>query len=177
MATTAVLAEEFGPDQIRSLALAGTVRIPQPIPASGALYLVLNPGSNPAFPAGSPRFLVKHVQTVARKQVVTRYVDLDEVSAVELSADASGDSGTGSWSIYTVDEERVASTIQSAQKELDRTAKKANELYEQILFPDAAIHVREAAPVFLRIVYEFGVTAAEAASHVGVISSHTMNCC
>lgn len=177
LATNVVPADDFGPDQRTTLALAGTVRIPQPVPASGKLYLVLNSDANPAFPSGSPRFLLKHVQTVSGKQAITRYVGLDELRAVELSEQPGPGSAKESCVVMTIDQDTVATAIQTVQDDLENAAKKNPGVYEEIVFPDAAIYVRETADVLVRIVYEFGVTAAEAVSHVEMISPHTMRCC
>ena len=47
-----------------------------------------------------------------------------------------------------------------------RPRKADSGVYEVCLFEDAVIYVPESAPVFLRIQYEFGVSAAEAAENV-----------
>lgn len=175
--TNVIHTDEFGADQKVALALAGTVRVPLPVPASGKVYLIVHPESNPVLPSGIPRYSLKHVQTVSHKQVVTRYVALNELRAVDLPSDEDEPDGSGSWSIATVNEESVAQAIQSAQSALEDAVDENPGTYEELLFSDAALYVREAAPVFVRIVYEFGVTAAEAASHVECIASHTMRCC
>lgn len=177
LATNVVPSDDFGPDQRMALALAGTVRIPQPVPASGKLYLILNSDANPAFPSGSPRFLLKHVQTVSGKQAVTRFVGLDELRAVEVPEERERGSARESCVVLTVDQDKVATAIQSVRNDLEDTARKSAGVYEEIMFRDAAIYVRETADVLVRIVYEFGVTAAEAVSHVEMINHHTMRCC
>src|SRR5688572_5491903 len=102
--TNVTHANEFGADQKVALALAGTVRMPLPVPASGKVYLVIHPESSPVFPSGIPRYSLKHVQIVSHKQAVTRYVALNELRAVELPSDEEELDGSGSWSVATVNE-------------------------------------------------------------------------
>lgn len=167
--------DDFTPDQKISLALAGTVRIPLPVPASGKVYLVVNPDSNAALPSGFPRYSLKHVQTVSRKQIVTRYVALNELRAVDVPSEGDGGSSPGSWLTKTVNE--VGQAIQGVQSDLQNAVDQTPGVYEALLFSDAALYVREAAPVFVRIVYEFGVTAVESASHVESMVDRRFRCC
>lgn len=69
-----------------------------------------------------------------------------------------------------------AEITRAAKKLTDAEAKKPG-VYEVCLYEDAVIYVPESAPVLLRIQYEFGVSAVEAAEHVDhLIEGRTCPC-
>jgi hypothetical protein len=71
----------------------------------------------------------------------------------------------------------IASAIEAAKQRLSEAMKVKLGVYEELLFPDAVIYVREAAPVFVRIRYEFAVTAADAAENVERLANDDIYMC
>ena len=72
----------------------------------------------------------------------------------------------------------IAAEITAAVKKLSEAVAKKRGVYEVCLFEDAVIYVPEWAPVFLRIQYEFGVSAVEAAENVEIlIGKASGHCC
>jgi hypothetical protein len=144
-----------------------TVGLPSPPPASGKLYVGINPGhiaplSHPDLPSGAPLYFLRLVQNVSRYVVITRIVDLKELRGVSLPAPTKED--TARREFRTVNE--VADQIIGATTTLTNAVSTKRGEYEVCLFDDAVIYVPESAPVFLRIDKGFAVSAAEAADDV-----------
>src|SRR5205814_1609684 len=72
---------------------------------------------------------------------------------------------------------RLASVLDEAKSDLDRAVHQESGVYEMLLFPDAVIYVREEAPMFIRVQYEFGVTAAVASANADRIPDDIERCC
>jgi hypothetical protein len=138
--------------------------LPYPPPASGRLFIGINPDFIPPdsklglVRAGAPRFFLRLVQVVSPKQVITRIVDLEQLHGVSLPADAA------LREFRTVS--GIAADITSAVNKLAAAETKKRGVYEVCLFEDAVIYVPDSAKVVIRIQYEFGVSAAEAAENV-----------
>jgi hypothetical protein len=138
--------------------------LPFPPPASGQLFIGINPDYIPPDPklglvlAGAPKYFLRLVQVVSRKQVITRIVDLEKLHGVSLPI------GDGYREFRSV--EGIAAHIASAVQKLNAAEAKKRGVYEVILFEDAVIFVPESAPVVLRVQNEFGVCAVEAAENV-----------
>jgi hypothetical protein len=152
----------FGTATREALAKAGTVELPSPRPASGRLYLGINPDSDPELPSGAPHYFLRLVQIVSPNVVITRIVDLKEFRGVSVPAPTKED--TARRKFQTVNE--IAKHIAGAISNLTNVAGSKREVYEVCLFEDAVIYVLESAPVFIRINKEFGVSAAEAGEYV-----------
>jgi hypothetical protein len=165
--------DKFGPATKTGLAKAATVTLPYPPPASGKLYLGINPDSNPDLCGGAPRFFLRLVQAVSPKREITRILDLDELRGVSLPRTSTPE-GSSSREFKTVNE--ITKEIEYARSSLDKAEGAQRGVYEVCLFEDAVIYVRESAPVFLRIVYEFGVSAADAAEDVDILGKHGCTC-
>jgi hypothetical protein len=164
---------EFDENCRKVLAQAGAVTLPYPPPASGELYIGISPYSHPELPSGAPRFFLRVVQKVGRSQVIRRVVDLDELRGISLPA-RSAKEDKAQREFHTVNE--IAQAIAEAKARLIAAEKAAAGVYELCLYEDAVIYIRELAPVHLRIEYEFGVSAAEAAENVERLL-HSMPCC
>jgi hypothetical protein len=166
---------DFGNGMKNLLAEAGTVTLPWPPPASGPLFMGINPDSSKDLPSGSPRFFLKSVQTVSPRQVITRITDLRELRAVSLPGEA--ENGEQPPRVFkTVN--GIAGPIERIARRLEEAADAKPGVYEELLFSDAVIYVRETAPVLVRIEYEFGVTAADAAENVDLLPvSDALDCC
>src|SRR5262249_28309768 len=82
-----------------ALTTPGTVTLPGPPPATGHLYLGINPDH--IFPdhklglqlSGPPRFFLRLVQTVSPALFVTRILDLKELRGVSVPAGCAADGG------------------------------------------------------------------------------------
>jgi hypothetical protein len=151
---------DFGESQRLALALTGTVALPSPYPASAEVFLGINPFHDDALPMGSPKFFLKGVQRVSAKQVTTRIFSLSALRAVGLPT-ATGEEYCYPTRRTHLIEGEIAEKIKTAQQHLQASAAATSGSYEVALFADAVLYVREATPVLMHIVSEFGVTAAE----------------
>jgi hypothetical protein len=166
--------DEFGPCTTETLAKAATVMLPYPPPASGRLFIGINPDDKLGFElAGAPKFFLRLVQVVSQKQVITRIIDLKELRWVSLPA-APTKEGTALREFEKASS--IARDIKAAVKKLTDAEAKKRGVYEVLLFEDAVIYVPEWAPVFLRIQYEFGVSAVEAAENVDSLIKTVSGC-
>jgi hypothetical protein len=82
---------EFCPAAQEILAKVGTVILPCPPPASGKLYIGINPDFDSDFPLASPEFFLRLVQTVSPKRVITRIFDLNDLRGISLPAPETPD--------------------------------------------------------------------------------------
>jgi hypothetical protein len=158
---------QFGQYTTEALAQAGTVQLPYPPPATGKLYLGINPDfsdrrKNPDVPSVAPQYFLRLVQKVSQKLAITRIIDLKELRGVSLPA-APTTKDRASRVFRTVND--IADDITKAISALTKAESKKRGEYEVVLFEDAVIHVPESAPVLLRGQYESGVSAAEAAEY------------
>ena len=175
---TAFPSHEYGQHTTEALAKAGTVQFPCPPPASGKLYLGINPDfsdghRNPDLPSVSPQYFLRLVHIVSQQLVITRIIDLKELRGVSLPAAPTTKDGA-SRVFRTVNDftEEITNAISALTK---AESKKPGE-YEVVLFEDAVIYVPESAPVLLRIQYELGVSAAEAAEYADLLMREQCKC-
>jgi hypothetical protein len=147
-----------------AIALAGTVALPSPHPACGTVSVGLCCSGRDELPSGSPRYYVKSVENVSSRQVVTRIVALNDLRAVSCpEGDAAADPKAPRVAQPVEDLFLDGGAISAAKQKLEAAVKRAPGDYEIGLFPVAVLHVPETAPVLVRVVFEAGVTAAEAA--------------
>src|SRR5262249_35636090 len=106
--------------------------LPYPPPASGRLYVGINPDSTPDFhpplPAGPPRFFLRLVQTVSPKQVIIRIVGLKELRGISLPA-TSTEGGKTSQKFYTANDREIADKIKEATRSLMAAEEKERGVY------------------------------------------------
>lgn len=162
MSTDPSRPSDFGPAHLLALSLAGTVSLPSGFPATGDLYLVPGPES------GASRHVLKLVQAVNNLHEITRFLGLEDLRAISMP---DGDGSDPDAARRTFGVERLAKVIEEAVAALSRGAA------EWPLGLGVVIHVREAAPVLVRILSHFGVTAAEAAENVALQAVHNVSCC
>jgi hypothetical protein len=161
--TTSVLSHPFSQATLDALAKAGTVMLPFPPPASGRLFVRINPDFNPHLPSGSPNYYLRLVQTVSQKQVIIRILGLNELRGVSLPAPPTKE-GYTSREFRTVNQ--ISREIEEAITRLTGAEAAEPGVYEVCLFEDAVIFVAETAPVVVQVSYEFGVCAVESAENV-----------
>jgi hypothetical protein len=169
---------EYGQYTTEALAMAGTVRFPCPPPASGKLYLGINPDfsdrhRNPDLPSVAPQYFLRLVQNVSQKLVITRIIDLKELRGVSLPAVPTTKDGA-SRVFRTVND--ITDEITNAISALTKAKSNERGEYEVVLLKDAVIYVPESAPVLLRGLYELGVSAAEAAEYADLLMREQCMC-
>lgn len=145
-------------------ALAGTVALPSPRPATGRIFLGLTrrPEFTESILSVLPELYLKSVERVNDSLEITRIISLTDLRAVELPSLRDDAGRPAMFRILTVDDSEIARSIAEARLTLGhRDGGREIELFEQ-----AVLHVPETAPVYVRVVREFGVTAAMAAENV-----------
>jgi hypothetical protein len=103
---------------------------------------------------------------VSQKLVITRIIDLKELSGVSLPVAPTTKNGA-SRVFRTVND--ISDKITNAISALTKAESQKHGEYEVVLFEDAVICVSESAPVLLRSLYELGVSAAEAAEYTDLL--------
>ncbi|RUL87841.1 hypothetical protein [Tautonia sociabilis] len=155
----------FGPVKQLALALAGTIALPSPPPATGDLYLIRNPGVAPdlaRYGIGGPTYLIKLVQRIGTHFEVDRFLAVENLLVIDKPEPIKNDDREETkLRSYTVDE--LAQPIAQAIEELNRRESTEESSPEILLFQGVVIHVPEQAPVVVKTRALFGVTAAEAA--------------
>jgi hypothetical protein len=155
---------EFGPDQTVAFALAGTVALPSPFPATGRVSIGLFPprGFRPSEKAKEeefePSFLLKIVQLVNEKHIVTRFVRPKDLRAVRSRPEERPRAELPAWTIQTAAE--VSGRIEEKKRILIKDFTKGGPAEDE-LFAEAIVYVPESAPVLHRL--DIGMTAAESA--------------
>lgn len=185
-----ILPSDFSRVRKVSFALAGTVDLPSPFPAAGRAFIGIAPQGDPAKPAqddakyearDAARFFLKIVETVNEKLVVTRYIRREDLRAVRLYSGRGTIDDRGQWIVKTADE--VVPVVDEAVASLRLAVANAGQAaFEKRLVFDAAVPdqqvvfvVAETAPVLVRVEYEYGATAIEAAA--GLESPMKDGCC
>jgi hypothetical protein len=194
------LAHEFRTEQSIAHALAGTVALPSPFPASARIYVGIRPGHNPA---GAGRYYLKLVEAVSDKLVVTRLVSLEDARAVRFRPESGRPADLWDWTLYTADD--LHDELEYAKAALSQAAAAQPGAHELPLVPEKGpkgpdatppdragqpptagkpagaarqpqgiVYVPESAPVLVRV--EYGVVAAEAATVYPPILLHG-RCC
>jgi hypothetical protein len=170
---------EFSDSTKEALATPGTIMLPYPPPATGKIFIGINPDHIPPDLklglqlSGAPRFFLRVVQVVSPRFVITRIVDLRELRGVSVPA-ATTKEGGPSREFQTVS--GVQKIITDAVAKLVEAEKKKAGVYEVLLFDDAVICVPESAPVCLGVKLEFAVNALEAAENVDALIARKGSC-
>jgi hypothetical protein len=148
---------DFHPSHQAAIKLAGTVALPSPFPAFGALHIVVAPED------GDYETYLRIVQPVTGKRIVTRFVRLADVRAIKAPAKAESDGSPETWDL--IGPKDIQRKIAKKEKELRAEAAKSGVACESQWLPAAIVYVPEAAPVLHR--NDVGVTAAVSAEEVG----------
>jgi hypothetical protein len=176
---------EFAAEQMIAHALAGTVMLPAPFPASARIYIGIKPRKTAA---SAERFYLKIVEVVSDKYVATRLVNLDDFRAVRLRPQPGGFAELKNWTLKTADDlhaelELAKTTLREAATDLGAhelslfpagqakapdgkrskqadDADRAGQSAGAAADTEGVIHVPETAPVLVRV--EYGVVAVEA---------------
>jgi hypothetical protein len=141
---------EFQPSQHTALTLAGTVPLPSPYPASGSVSLVMVRDGE------DYEILVKILQVVGDKRIITRFVRPEDIRAIRGNPDGTIGDGPDSWPVLGI--KKIKGALDQRAKDLTEKARTTGLLDEAPWFDAAIAYVAEAAPVLHR--NEAGVTAA-----------------
>ncbi len=139
-----------------ALKIAGTVALPSPFPACGAVSIVVAPED------GDYETYIRIVQHVSSRRIITRFVRLADVRAIRAPEPGAGQGGPDTWPLLGPKE--VLRRISKKEKELRGAATKSGSASESDWLPAAIVYVPEAAPVLHR--NDIGVTAAVSAEEV-----------
>lgn len=167
--------------------MAGTIPLPSPYPASGKVFLigVWHPhemGSNGQ--THGIDFYLKSVQVISERNTISRTLEIDSVRAVGFHQCSEGNgqlhsqNGNGAgWAVVPVHEsKRLADAMQRFHETPHESQQCSSEV---LLYENAVLYVREAAPVLHH--QELGITAAvsaEAGSMLAdMVSPIAKGCC
>jgi hypothetical protein len=139
-----------------ALKIAGTVALPAPFPACGALWIVVAPED------GDCETYIRIVQHVSSKRIITRFVRLADVRAIRAPQTEAAQGAPETWPL--LGHKEVLRRISKKEKELRTAATKSGTASEAEWLPAAIVYVPEAAPVLHR--NDVGVTAAVSAEEV-----------
>jgi hypothetical protein len=153
---------DFHPSHQTAIKLAGTVALPSPFPAFGALHILVAPED------GDYETYLRIVQHVTGKRIVTRFVRLADVRAIKAPANADAAGSPETWDV--IGPKDIQREIAKKEKELRAEAAKSGIACESEWLPGAIVYVPEAAPVLHR--NDVGVTAAVSAEEVAFSELH-----
>jgi hypothetical protein len=162
----------YGDAQITALALAGTVALPSPFPASARISMVISPEPSEDGTSTEQRFSLKLVEVIGDKLVVTRFVRVEHVRAIRFRSGSNTNKEPWTWQLKTSQE--LYADFRTTEDELkahSQTFKSAGTKFsfEQNLETGTRgiVYVPEIAPVLVRT--EVAVVAAQA---VDIASSY-----
>ena len=143
---------EFDHDQKVAFALAGTVALPSPFPASGRVSIgIFQQIKGQEKRVKEPTYYLKSVQLITETLIVTRIFSLSDLRAARTYTDTASTDGSAEWTLSTVEE---------AWGEISNTIKLIKGENLEVIWKRAAIlYVLESTPVLTRV--EKGLTAAE----------------
>ena len=154
--------------QRTAMALAGTVPLPAPFPASGPVSVVLIRED------GGWEAYIKIVQVVSLHRIVTRFVRRADIRAIRAPAGPAPNGGPESWPIRKF--KQAQGEIDAREQALRAGARDQGTPAELELdwHRQAIVYVPESASVLHRV--EVGVTAAVSAEDVGFAAAPAMCC-
>jgi hypothetical protein len=162
----------YGDVQITALALAGTVALPSPFPASARISMVISPEPSEDGTSIEQRFSLKLVEVIGDKLVVSRFVRVEHVRAIRFRSGSNTNDDPWTWQLKTSRE--LYAGFRATEHELktySQTFKSTgtNFSFEQNLESGVRgiVYVPEIAPVLVRT--EVAVVAAQA---VDIASSY-----
>jgi hypothetical protein len=153
---------DFHPSHQAAIKLAGTVALPSPFPASGAVSIVVAPED------GEHETYLRIVQAITGKRIITRFVRLADVRAIKAPATPGSPEGPETWAL--IGHKQIVRMIADKEKKLRTSATKSGGATESEWLPAAIVYVPEAAPVLHR--NDVGVTAAVSAEEVAFSDLH-----
>jgi hypothetical protein len=154
--------------QQTAIALAGTVPLPSPFPASGPISVVLIRED------GDWETYIKIVQVVSLHRIVTRFVRRADIRAIRAPAGPAPHGGPESWPIRKF--KHAQAEIDAREQTLRAGAKDPGTpaALELDWHAEAIVYVPEGASVLHRV--EVGVTAAVSAEDVGFAAAPAFCC-
>jgi hypothetical protein len=172
MAFESVPPSDFSQAQQAAFALAGTVALPSPFPASGMVSIGLFPPHEGAKEGEvRRRFYLKSVQIVSEKHIVTRFVHLEDFRAVRLLPDKRSHAEWERCPIQTAEE--VRELIDAKKRILIANSMTGGPSEVELFAERAILYVPESARVLHRV--EIGMAAAQSAEHT-FFAPHSFLC-
>jgi hypothetical protein len=153
---------DFHPSHQAAIKLAGTVALPSPFPASGAVSIVVAPED------GEHETYLRIVQAITAKRIITRFVRLADVRAIKAPTTPGSPEGPETWAL--IGPKQIQRMIADMEKKLRASASKSGASTESEWLPSAIVYVPESAPVLHR--NDVGVTAAVSAEEVAFSELH-----
>jgi hypothetical protein len=163
LASEPVPTSDFGEDQQQAFDLAGTIALPSPFPAFGRLAVVRVARPKRAASQKSAQgkksednatYILKLVQAVSEKLLVTRFVSPGDVRSLRVVIGAENTSDTTCWELMDGADLRV----ELLKIDWGNTAKDERGSHEVELYSRAVLYVPESVQVLVRL--EFGLPAA-----------------
>ena len=110
--------QEFSPEEKAAFALAGTVALPSPFPASARILLGIMPQLETAV---APRYYLKIIELVTDRFSVTRLVSLGDLRAIRLVPESGRFDNFREWTLLTAEDlhdrlERAKGLLKEARK-------------------------------------------------------------
>ncbi len=156
---------EFHTCHHEALTLAGTVALPSPYPAAGAVSVVVSRHGEDF------EVFVKILQVVSERRIITRFVRPEDVRAIRGHHAALSEGGPESWPVLGI--KKLQAELDKRVKELIARAR-TGIFDESLWYSSAIVYVPEAAPVLHR--NEVGVTAAISVEEVAFADAWS-GCC
>ncbi len=147
-----------------TLRLAGTVPLPSPFPAAGAVSVVVSKDGEDL------EVLVKILQVVGEKRIITRFVRPEDIRAIRARPESGPQGDPHDWPVLGV--KKIQGELDSRAGSLLKKAK-VGIIEEAVWYAAAIVYVAESAPVLHR--NEIGVTAAASAEEVWFLTP--LGCC
>jgi hypothetical protein len=163
LATEPVPTSDFGEDQQQAFGLAGTIALPSPFPAFGRLVVVRIARPKAVSSQKSAQVkksednatcILKLVQAVSEKLLVTRFVSPEDVRSVRVVPGGANTADPNSWELLDGAELRA----KVLKIDWGNAAKEERGSHEVELFRTAVLYVPESVQVLVRL--EFGLPAA-----------------
>ena len=142
MPENAIPTQEFSHEQKAALALAGTVALPSPFPASARILIGIMPQPDATIPR---RYYLKIVEFIDDTCNVTRLVNLDDLRAVRLVPESGLVEDLSAWTLLTAED--LYPTLERAKDSLKQAASTTFRAFELPLFPDDSGNGESGPPV------------------------------
>jgi hypothetical protein len=173
MSTEFMPPAQLGESQRAAFALAGTVALPSPFPASGLISIGVFPPPADA-KEHEPTYYLRIVERVSDSNIVTRHIRPEDVRAFRVRSKVEPYPEQNEWTLHLAADK--FKFIDSLKKKLQENLLKGGPT-EIALFDHAPtiVYVPDGAPVLLRI--EMSVTASRARDGASAVGCNPCSGC